>query len=744
MWQLYRSFLKPSNSLEVHRQGSALNFHMSVRLSNDHTIGILYPPVLTNEVGSATGSVGFLKSDETRSRRSFSVAFAGHSCKYDCSTAMHHFKADALLHNGGSRLFSSVAQLSLSGNEGGQTADKETEEKVVELIQNWGPDTPKRLEDLQLKLDPYMVCRILKQKMKQDSAWQFFKWAKIQKDFYHNTYTYTALIDQLGRARNFLMIESVLEEMKKEGCELNVVTFTTLIHWNREAKNLDAVRRFWKQMHDQNCRPNVVAFTTCIDALAKGGCHQEAMEVYKEMQSVGCRPNVFTFTVLIHSLTQAGKLDAAAEIFEKLGEVNVRPNRITYSLLIGAHAKASRVEQALSFYKRMRESGLNTSFETRSVLARALEASGRNIEARQILTDDVRLLQQIQLQPGVVQTKPPGSGRRVGNQKPKKDDGTSSNSTLDQLPKPTKLAEMLKTWGSDTEKLLESLGPRLRPPYVLNVLKLLTREGYVAWRFYEWTRAQDGFVHTQYIYTKIMDIIGHATEAGNYELIEKVLTEIERDQEKTTQTFNNLIKSLVENKHTEAALQVFSRMKRLGFEPNEVTYTLLIDVLSRVLKHKEAMEIYEEMKRADCMPTLQTYTVLIRSLASAGRLDDAKKLFKKMPSSGLKPNVVTYTVMMHVLSKAGETDKVIEVYNQMKEAKIKPTRVTLKVLAKSLRRAGMTDEADALSASMPYVGLSEEEVMVISTPAEKAVHDIMMSNFTKKQHSEPVLAHSQT
>jgi pentatricopeptide repeat protein len=167
-------------------------------------------------------------------------------------------------------------------------------------------------------------------------------------------------------------------------------------------------------------------------------------------------------------------------------------------------------------------------------------------------------------------------------------------------------------------------------------------------------------------------------------------------------------------------------------------------VLSRVLKHKEAMEIYEEMKRADCMPTLQTYTVLIRSLASAGRLDDAKKLFKKMPSSGLKPNVVTYTVMMHVLSKAGETDKVIEVYNQMKEAKIKPTRVTLKVLAKSLRRAGMTDEADALSASMPYVGLSEEEVMVISTPAEKAVHDIMMSNFTKKQHSEPVLAHSQT
>jgi hypothetical protein len=64
----------------------------------------------------------------------------------------------------------------------------------------------------------------------------------------------------------------------------------------------------------------------------------------------------------------------------------------------------------------------------------------------------------------------------------------------------------------------------------------LSREGYVAWQFCERTESPDNFLCTHNTLTGRHWIIGHVTANGNYELTEKSLADVERDQNKIMQT----------------------------------------------------------------------------------------------------------------------------------------------------------------------------------------------------------------
>lgn len=412
---------------------------------------------------------------------------------------------------------------------GGSKSHDEIAEKIEKLLQKWSSNTPLLLEDLRVELNPIIMCRVLKKIPKSNVARKFFNWGKTQRGYHHNVYTYTALIDHYGRARNYSAIEQVVAEMRKEGFGMNVVTFSSLIHWHRKANNLEGVRHVWRHMQKEGCKPNEVTYTTYIDALTKAGCHYEAMQVFGEMQDCGCRPNVFTYTVLIHSLIELKNLEGACEVFEKLGDLQCRPNSVTYSLLIRALVEGGDLEKSVFFFKDMMEARLTPSHALRSFLFEALRAEGRVTEAEELTQINAAM---------VAETE-----RRL----------TDINALRCSLPKPEKLAELLRNWGPDTERALERVRVQLKHPYLMNVVTLLKKEPEVAWRFFEWLKAQEGYKPTKYMFTKMLDIIG---KAGHTQLQEELLLEAESASEANTISFNTLIKSYAETKHTDAALQV--------------------------------------------------------------------------------------------------------------------------------------------------------------------------------------------
>jgi len=377
-----------------------------------------------------------------------------------------------------------------------------------------------------------IVCRVLKKmpNIKTAVARKFFNWAKSKSGYQHNMYTYTALIDHYGRAKNFAAIDVVLAEMCEVGCGMSIVTFSSLLHWYRDAKDLAGVRRVWEHMQRSGCRPNEYAYTTYIDALAKGGCHEEALEAFNEMQGhPECQPNMFTYNVVIHSLVKDGKLDRACAMYDKLLELHQRPNFITYTILVTAHEKAGDLQKAVHFFKKMIDAGFVPSHALRSLLFTAL--------ARNHRASAVAELTQLcaAMEPRTRKPTPKVDGIPV------------------QPPSPLKLARLLIHWGPETERALKSLPSTLPSQYLLTVFSHLSRYPGVAWRFFKWLRSQAVFDPSKYVYALVMDILG---KAGKLNLQLEVLANAEAANAVNAVTYNTLLHSYCIRKQTDAALEV--------------------------------------------------------------------------------------------------------------------------------------------------------------------------------------------
>lgn len=382
---------------------------------------------------------------------------------------------------------------------------------------------------LQVQLTPALVCQVVKKIPKSAVVRKFFKWASTQPGYQHNVYTYAAVLDHYGKFQNFQAMDQVVAEMKEEGIAPSLVTFTSLMFWHSQITKLAGVRRMWQQMQEAGCKPNEYIYSSYIDSLVKNGCHEEAMTVFQEMQDAGCRPNIFTFSVMIQSLVESLQLEAAEELYERMTKLQFTPNSATYSNLVKAHAKGPDMEKVIYFYREMMDAGLTPSHSLRSLLSAALTAQGRANEAEE--------LTQI------------SAAMAVENLRSKQLKAVLHGC----LPRPEKLAELLRDWGPETELALERVKLKLRHPYLLNVLTLVSGDPEAAWRYFEWVRAQPNYNPTRHMFARVLDIVG---KTGHIALQKEIISEVEAPLEGNAVTYDKVIKSYCLSKHTDAALLV--------------------------------------------------------------------------------------------------------------------------------------------------------------------------------------------
>lgn len=567
--------------------------------------------------------------------------------------------------------------------------------RFEKLLQKWSSNTPLLLQDLQVQLTPAIVCQVVKKIPKSAAVRNFFKWATTQPNYQHSVYTYAAVLDHYGKSKNFQAMDQVVSEMKEEGIAPSLVTFTSLMFWHSQTTKLGGVRRVWQQMQEAGCKPNEYIYSSYIDSLVKNGCHEEAMTIFQEMQDAGCRPNIFTFSVMIQSLLESLELQAACELYERMTKLQFTPNSATYASLVKAHAKELDMDKAIYFYREMMDAGLTPPQSLRSLLSAALTGQGRANEAEELTKISAAMA--------------------VENLKSKALEAVLRGS----MPRPERLAEHLRDWGPETELLLERVKLKLRHPYLLNVLQLVSGEPEVAWRYFEWVRAQENYNPTRHMFARVLDIIG---KSGHTALQKEIISEAETRLHGNAVTYDSVIKSYCLSKHTDAALLVFERMKEQGIQPDANIYTMLIDVLARTRGHSQAMEMYAEMLKAKCKPTVHTYTVILHSLARSGRVKAALTLFEKLPSFGVPSRVGTYTVLLKACLKADELERVLKLYASMRSDGIAPSKATHRMVTRGLHAAGMHDEADALSEVPIYFPEPERGVVAQRAPrARKSV-----------------------
>ncbi|CAM8913985.1 unnamed protein product [Rhodiola kirilowii] len=261
---------------------------------------------------------------------------------------------------------------------------------VVEQVSNligqlkWGPAAEEAVGNLNCSLDAYQANQVLKQIQDHSVAFGFFNWLRRQPGFKHDGHTYTTMVGILGRAKQFRMINMLLEQMLLDGCQPNVVTYNRLIHSYGRANFLTEALRVFDHMKEAGCEPDKVTYCTLIDIHAKAGYLDIAMHMYQKMQEVGLTPDTFTYSVMINCLGKAGHLSAAQKLFYEMVGHGCTPNVVTYNIMIALQAKARSYDTALQLYRDMQNAGFEPDKVTYSIVMEVLGHCGHLEEAEAV------------------------------------------------------------------------------------------------------------------------------------------------------------------------------------------------------------------------------------------------------------------------------------------------------------------------------------------------------------------------
>ncbi|CAN8239860.1 unnamed protein product [Cochlearia groenlandica] len=264
---------------------------------------------------------------------------------------------------------------------------------VVESVSNilrrfkWGRAAEEALQDSGMRMDAYQANQVLKQMDNYTNALGFFYWLKRQHGFKHDGHTYTTMVGNLGRAKQFGEINKLLDEMVRDGCKPNTVTYNRLIHSYGRANYINEAMNAFNQMQEAGCEPDRVTYCTLIDIHAKAGFLDIAMDMYQRMQAAGLSPDTFTYSVIINCLGKAGHLPAAHKLFCEMVGQGCTPNLVTFNIMIALHAKARNYQSALKLYRDMKDAGFQPDKVTYSIVMEVLGHCGFLEEAEGVFTE---------------------------------------------------------------------------------------------------------------------------------------------------------------------------------------------------------------------------------------------------------------------------------------------------------------------------------------------------------------------
>ena len=104
--------------------------------------------------------------------------------------------------------------------------------------------------------------------------------------------------------------------------------------------------------------------------------------------------------------------------------------------------------------------------------------------------------------------------------------------------------------------------------------------------------------------------------------------------------------------YLEEAEAVFAEMKRKNWVPDEPVYGLLVDLWGKVGNAGKAWEWYCAMLNAGLRPNVPTCNSLLSAFLRVHRLSDAHNLLQSMLNLGLNPSLQTYTLLISCCTEA--------------------------------------------------------------------------------------------
>ncbi|XP_057963082.1 pentatricopeptide repeat-containing protein At1g56690, mitochondrial [Malania oleifera] len=387
-----------------------------------------------------------------------------------------------------------------------------------------------------------------------------------------NVVSWTAMVRGYVEVGMISEAESLFWQMP----EKNVISWTVMLGGLIQEGRIDEAR----QLFDMMPVKDVVARTNMITGYCQEGRLAEARELFDEMP----RRNVISWTTMICGYAQNQRVDIARKLFEVMPE----KNEVSWTAMLIGYTQCGRIEAASELFDAM----LVKSVPACNAMILGFGQNGQVAKAREVF-DKVR----------------------------EKDDGTWS--------------AMIKCYernGCELEALdLFALMQRekVQPNFpslisVLSVCASLASLDHGKQIHAQLVKSQ--FDNDVYVASILMTMY---VKCGDLVKAKQVF---DRFSSKDIVMWNSIITGYAQHGLGKEALGVFSEMRYLDIEPDDVTFVGVLSACSYTGKVKEGIEIFESMKfKYQVEPGTEHYACLVDLLGRAGHVKEAMTLIVKMP-----------------------------------------------------------------------------------------------------------------
>ncbi|KAE8099510.1 hypothetical protein FH972_017487 [Carpinus fangiana] len=149
----------------------------------------------------------------------------------------------------------------------------------------------------------------------------------------------------------------------------------------------------------------------------------------------------------------------------------------------------------------------------------------------------------------------------------------------------------------------------------------------------------------------------------------------------STATYNILMKACGTDYYRAKALM--DEMRAVGLSPNQISWSILIDIFGGLRNVEGAIQILRNMFGAGIQPDVITYTTAIKVCVESENLKVAFSLFEQMKKYQIRPNLVTYNTLLRARTRYGslhEVQQCLSIYQDMRKAGYKSNDYYLEAL----------------------------------------------------------------
>jgi len=243
-----------------------------------------------------------------------------------------------------------------------------------------------RLEKLSFRFEPEIVENVLKRCFKVPHlAMRFFNWVKQKDGFSHRVGIYNTMLSIAGEARNLDMVDELVSEMEKNGCDKDIRTWTILISVYGKAKKIGKGLLVFEKMRKSGFELDATAYNIMIRSLCIAGRGDLALEFYKEMMEKGITFGLRTYKMLLDCIAKSEKVDVVQSIADDMVRICEISEHDAFGYLLKSFCVSGKIKEALELIRELKNKEMCLDAKYFEILVKGLCRANRMVDALEIV-----------------------------------------------------------------------------------------------------------------------------------------------------------------------------------------------------------------------------------------------------------------------------------------------------------------------------------------------------------------------